>query len=283
MFDLDCLIFPASSGTAYGCRQLDPPQWQQLAQDPAGLLWRNVDRPVKIAPESLIVEADLPLRTGPRRIAYKRYRPRNGWKAFCSLFRTARALRSWRLAQVLASRRIPTPLALFAYVPHRWRLMEPSYLATEWIEGGENLHLYGWRLAWYPNRERAARASRCAESLGRLIGLLHAAQIDHRDLKGANLMVVERGSDVRTFLVDLDGVRLRKRLAFRRRAANLARLAAGLSAHPWVTRSACCRFLRAYAAQFPSGAVEWKPLWRAVATRSGRLTRRKRRRAEPVL
>ena len=272
-----------SSGEAYGVHDLPPTQLNRLLQDPEELLWRNLDRPVKIDYGSLMVEAELPLAQGPVHVAYKRYRPRNWWKSFCWLFRRSRARRGWHLARLLVARQIATARPLLMCEPRRSWFSRTSYLATEWIKSAENLHLYGWRLADRPIRERLRCAAQCAESLGRLIGRMHARQIAHRDLKGANLLVGQQGDRTATYLIDTDGVRICRRLTAGRRAANLARLAAGIEAHPWLTRTVCCRFLRAYVGQFSPGTVAWKPLWRDVARRSRRIVRRKRRRGEQVL
>jgi tRNA A-37 threonylcarbamoyl transferase component Bud32 len=234
------------------------------------------------------VEADLQLREGLIHVAYKQYRPRNWWKSLCSLCRRSRARRNWHLARALMARGIATARPVAICETRRSRFFRPSYLATEWIESGENLHLYGWRLAGRPLRQRLRDAAGCAESLGRLVGQMHAERISHRDLKGANLLVVQPAGPqghgrTATYLIDLDGLRFRRRLSPARRAADMARLAVGLEAHPWVTRSLCCRFLRAYIAQLPPGRVAFKTLWRAVAARSRRMARRMRRRGEEVL
>jgi len=261
---------------------------RRLLEAPDELLWHHLHRPVKIDHGSLIVEADLCVAGREVHVAYKQYRPRNGWKSFCALFRRSRARRSWRLAQELVARAIPTaqPVALGE---SRTRWFAPrSYLATEWIESSENVHLFAWRIAGRPPSERLRLAARCAESLGRLVGRMHAEGISHRDLKAANLLIVppRDPADVgttETYLIDVDGMRVRRCLTSARRAANLARLAAGLEAHPWLTPSISCRFLRAYAAAFAPGTIAWKPLWRAVQRRTRRLIRRMRRRGEPVL
>jgi tRNA A-37 threonylcarbamoyl transferase component Bud32 len=255
---------------------------ERIVRDPAGLVWQNVARPVKISRESLIVEADLSLGPTTIHVAYKQYRPRNWWKSLCGLVRRSRALENWEWAQVLLARGIATPPPVVACRPGGWR-RNTSYLATQWLDGAENLHLYGWRLARHPLAARCRSASRCAESLGRLLGRLHAAGIAHRDLKAANLLVAEASAEVTSWLIDLDGMRIPRRLGMARRAADLARLAVGLQAHPWVSRAICCRFLRAYAAESPAGAVAWKPLWRLVAAQSASLLRRKRRRGQEVL
>jgi len=275
-------------GEAFGVRELSKSELRRLLDDPDALLWKHLDHPVKIDYGSLIVRAELPLDAAPIPVAYKRYCPRNWWKAFCALFRQSRARSAWRLARELEDRGINTARPLVMCEPRQTRFFRTSVLATEWIEAAENLHLYGWRLADRPSRQRLRCAARCAESLGRLIGRMHALQIAHRDLKGANLLVkCQIGPDgtdrISTYLIDVDGVCIGKRLSPARRAANLARLAVVLEAHRWVTRSICCRFLRAYASQFPSDTIAWKPLWQDVAVRTRRIIRHQRRRGEEVL
>lgn len=277
------VILRTASGTAYGAPQLSQRQLRRLLEHPDDLLWRNLAQPVKISHDSLLVEAELPLAERVVHVAYKRYLPRNGWKVFLGFFRRSRALEAWRLGHALLARGISTAPPVVALQPAGWRWRGASYLATEWIEGAENLHLFGWRLRATPMDERLRLATVCAKSLGHLLGRMHAAGVSHRDLKGANLLVVERRAEVTTYLVDLDGVRMRRSIGAARRAADLARLAAGLEAHPWVTRAICCRFLRAYAAESSSGVIGWKPLWRAIAARSLRIVRRKERRGQEVL
>ena len=112
---------------------------------------------------------------------------------------------------------------------------------------------------------------------------MHAWQVRHRDLKAANLLVVEHGAEVRTYLIDVEDVCIARRLSLSRRAADLARLAVSITAHPWVTRTIVCRFFNAYVGQFSPESVSWKPLWREVARRSERIVRRKQRRGQEVL
>ncbi len=252
----------------------------RLLRDPEALLRRHFDRPVKLDHGSVIVEAELPFADGPVHVALKQYRPRNRWKAFSGLFRRSRARRAWELARALVDRQIDTARPLLMCEP---RSSGRSYLATEWIAASENLHLFGWRLAECTIDARLRSAGRCAASLGRLIGRMHARGIAHRDLKAANLLVVERPEETATYLIDVDGASIGRRVSPRRRATDLARLAAGLEAHPWVSRTVCCRFLRAYAAQFPLGTIAWKSLWHDVAAGSRRIVLAKRRRGRRVL
>jgi tRNA A-37 threonylcarbamoyl transferase component Bud32 len=112
---------------------------------------------------------------------------------------------------------------------------------------------------------------------------MHACGISHGDLKASNVLVVERGGEIETRLIDAEDVRIARRLTARRRLRDLARLATSIEAHPWVTRSILCRFLRSYLRQQGSDALAWKRVWRAVARRRRRLIDRKRRRGGQVL
>ncbi|NQT14122.1 MAG: phosphotransferase, partial [Planctomycetes bacterium] len=143
--------------------------------------------------------------------------------------------------------------------------------------------LYGWRLAGQSPQERLRRAARVAESLGKLIGRMHAWQIAHGDLKASNLLIVDREEKPQSYLIDAEDVRITHRLTSAQRRRDLARLATSLDAHPWVTPTILRRFLRTYLRQLPEKSLDWKRLWRAVSRRTDRLIRRKRRRHQPVL
>ena len=189
----------------------------------------------------------------------------------------------WSGGHALWTRQVPTARPLVACQLRGRAGGGCGYLATEWIEGAENLHLFAWRLAVLGRQDRFRRAARCAESLGRTIGRMHACNVSHGDLKASNLLVVERNNRLATYVIDGDDVRVLKRSDRRRQAADLARLATSIQAHAWISRTLVLRFVRAYRRQFPADRVDWKGLWRRAAARSRRLIRRKRRRGEPVL
>ncbi len=279
----DYVSVRAARARVHAVRDLDHRLLERLLDDPDELLWRHLDRPVKLDRGSIIVEADVPLRGGSQHVIFKRYQARRWWKGLLGRLRRGRAVRGWYRGHALQLRRIATARPIVACELRRPWYRCRGYLAMEWIEGSENLHLYGWRLARRPARVRARRAVECAESLGTVVGRMHAQGVRHGDLKGSNLLVAERPGRLDTYLVDVDDVRLGGRLTPSQRADDLARLAASLEAHPWVTRTMRRRFLRAYLRQFPAGTVDWKQFWRDVACRSGRIVARMRRRRQAVL
>jgi tRNA A-37 threonylcarbamoyl transferase component Bud32 len=278
------VIIDVSASTLWGDPALPESLLRRIAASPGNLIRAATSRPVKIGRGSLLVEAELTVGDGLVRAAVKQYRPRTFTKALAAVFRPAKAMRNWRKAEFLLARGIATPRPLLACRPRGWAASSVSFLATQWIDGAENLHLFGWRIAARPLAARLRLAARCAEALGRQLGRMHAAGAAHRDLKAANLLVVEKGCEAFVYLVDLDGLEPCARVDVKRQARDLARLAAGLAAHPWVTRSLRRRFLRAYLREFPTeGTDNWKPLWRAIANETAMRVRRKQERGQQVL
>lgn len=253
-----------------------------IAADPARFIRAAAATPVKISPETLVLQSTLRLGDQSLAVVVKQYWPQTIWKALAAWFRPSKAARNWAKAEFLLAHGIDTPCPLLA-CRLRWLASGGSFLVSQWIAGGENLHRFGWRIGRLPPGDRLRIAAACADRLGRLIGRMHLAGAAHRDLKAANLLVAEGNSGLQTWLIDLDGLKIGRSVSFARQARDLARLAAGLTAHPWVTRSVCRRFLRAYAQEFPQAAVAWKPLWRAIAAGAARIVARKQRRGEEVL
>lgn len=279
----DYRVIRSRDDRAHCLRRLSPEFLRDWIEQPESPLWSHLDQAVKLSHSGLMVKATFFTSEGDLAVAYKCYRSRNWWKSLCRLFGRDRAIRSWRVGQGLVERKIPTARPVAVLIPGRPRFGRRTYLATEWLEGTENLHLYGWSLAAAKPAERRRKAVRCATSLGRLVGLLHAWGISHGDLKASNLLVLDHGQSLETFLIDLDQACITGRTPPRGAVADLARLAAGLAAHPWVTRTVCWRFLREYARQFPAGTIDRKQLWRRVASRSGQLVAGKHRRGDAVL
>ncbi|MBN2295386.1 MAG: hypothetical protein JXM70_23345, partial [Pirellulales bacterium] len=280
----------------HAIRDFPPDELDELLACPDALLWENLDRPVKLGHSSVMVRATLRLDHGPQAVSYKRFRAKNRWKAFLNLFRSSRALRGWRLGHALISRGIATPRPIMVCEPSGLNpsaIVQPwqeraAYLATEWIDGARNLHIWAWSLKEQTRQERFRLAALCAGSLGRLLGRMHARQISHGDLKGSNVLVVEhddgyKASSLKTLLIDLDGVRIHKRLPHHRQVADLARLATSAAGHAWAGNTLRMRFLRAYESEFPRGTVCRKDIWRAVAKKSGKQIAKKQQRGDAVL
>jgi tRNA A-37 threonylcarbamoyl transferase component Bud32 len=286
--DFIAMRTPLASGHAVADVPRD--ELRRLLADPERLLRQNAHRPIKLTHRSVVVEAHFPLAAGPTRVAFKRVRAKNWWKSLLFLFRRSRAMAAWQRGHSLLLRGIATARPLAVCERRRFGGRADSYLVSEWIEGAINLHLYGWQLAAYSSGERRRRVRQCAAALGRLLGRMHAWHVSHCDLKGCNLVVVERQNEIDAYLVDVDTVRIARRLSPAERARNLARLATSLAAHPWVTRTDRLRFVRAYlgalrslGADQPQNFSDWKTVWQSIAAGTLVITRRITRRGRPVV
>ncbi len=255
-------VVKTDRGVAFGLQQFNTPL-EALLSDPEQLLSLPGTQALKLSFGSVVVKIKLPGEDA-REIALKRVRAKSWAKRLLAMFRPSRARIGWVRGHALLARGVATATPLFALEPRPGTCWGESYLATEWIVGTQNLHLYLWDLANRPRGKQRAPIRRSAESLGALLGRMHAYGVSHRDLKGCNLTVVERESDVRWYLLDLEGVRLKRQLSLTERATNLARLAVSAEIHPCVSRADRWRFLRAYC-RAAGQRDDVRVLWRAIA------------------
>lgn len=269
-------------GVAHAVTSLAADELKALMDDPQRLLRRHRHEPVKLSHSSVVVEAELPVAGAPTRVAYKRLRVKTWWKRLLGVFRSGRAVSSWRMGHALLTRGIATARPLAVFQPPKSLRRQESYSITAWIPGAKNLHLYLWELAGRSPVQRRRRTHQCAESLGRLLGRMHAWHVSHDDLKACNLVAVDRAEGVDTFLIDLDGVKILRRLSADRRARDLARLAASIDMHGWLSRTVRLRFLRAYLAELGDRNVEWKRTWRDTAAHADSIVRRFHRVGKPL-
>lgn len=271
------------AGTLWAVRDLAAEVATALLASPSKWLRNWLHQPVKLSCRSVVVQASLPLHGGACTAAFKRYRAASPGKRLLALLRESRARRAWRLGHALLARGIATPRPLAAIELRGARRRGESYLATEWMAGALNLHEYLWQLASLATSDRQRRMRALAASLGRLLARLHWWNLSHADLKGCNILVVDHQGGLSTALADVESIRFHRRLSFPRRARDLARLAASLEAHPWVTRGDRLRFLRAYLSGLPANAQrDWRQHWRLIGQFAAAIVRRFARRGKTL-
>jgi tRNA A-37 threonylcarbamoyl transferase component Bud32 len=266
-------------------------QWRHALRDPEALFVGDGVQVIKDTPSGVVIRRRL--RVGPHQLEVyiKRPRRKRRWKAALDCFRAARPTRAFRLGHALLARRIATALPLATLERRRGPLLVDSILITEAVAGPRlNDFLNTWlgRPAKPDVTLTTAQQRQLAQEvlwqLGRLVRNLHDNRFAHRDLKASNLLVHwSVGSPPRLVLVDLDGLRLRRRVGARRRFQGLMRLNVSLLKCPPVNHAGRLRMLLGYLRRPGAGRISFKPYWRVLEEWSARKLRqqiRSRRRRQ---
>jgi len=165
----------------------------------------------------------------------------------------SRAVRAAAGAQRLAAVGIGHPETLAIAERRHLGFVTQSFLVTRFIDGSAPLSALAPELRHDARRRRALIVR-----IGDVVGTLHAAELDHSDLKHSNLLVTP-GDDVA--LLDLDSVAVSRRITWKRRVRALGQLEAyARDLYPWLARSDRLRFLRAYLRRVPRIAARRREL-----------------------
>ncbi len=177
--------------------------------------------------------------------------------AFTEWWRGSRAARAVTGAEQLRGIGIPHPEAVAIAENRRPGRLSESYLLTCFVAGSTPLPALMPQLLAAPRRRRAI-----AFEIGRVVGALHAAGLDHADLKHSNLLVT---ADDRIALLDLDSLIPPRAPTWRRRVRALGQLEAYASdLYPELPRSDRARVLHAYFEREPALRARRRELVREV-------------------
>ncbi len=170
----------------------------------------------------------------------------NHWRglrgALSDLWSGSRAARAAAGARRLEALRLLAPETLAIAERRVAGLVRESFLLTRFLAGAEPLPVVAPRY-----RDQRGRRRALAERLGRDVGRLHEAGLDHADFKHSNLMV--REDDALVF-IDRDSVAVPGSIGWRQRVRALGQLEAyATDLYPWLPRTDRLRFLRGYLAQ----------------------------------
>ncbi len=257
-------------------------QWRQWLDEP--LEWVDASRQqvIKASHSGTVCRCELPLDDGPLAVVCKRSLPRTWLKRFYYLFTRSRNLQTWRRGYALLNRDLPTARPLAVLERRVAGLLLDSIVITQAIEDGHDLDTM-LRLYLAPQAQRVQRRvkNRMVGRLAVLVRQMHQSRFTHRDLKASNVLVqwnARRPEHVGLALVDMDGLRLRRRAGKRSELRALARLNVSLDLCTTVTLSDRVRFLKAYVRRPGGRKSDWKVLWRRLAGISGRKRQQKAQR-----
>lgn len=185
----------------------------------------------------------------------------NHWRgprgALSDLFNGSRAARAAIGAERLREIGLLHPETFAIAERRRFGFVTESFLLTGFLPYALPLPAMLPTIRDVPKQRRAL-----AFALGDLVGRLHAAHLDHADLKHSNLLVTP---EHRIVLLDLDSLARLHRPGWRRRVRALGQLEAfAFDLYPWLPRTDRFRFLKAYLQREPSLRSERRELVIAV-------------------
>jgi len=200
-------------------RQLRGVSLDGFPADPS-VFFRNEARFIKKGRTTTLVEVQSHESGLPCNVIVKRYNRKKPFNTFKDLFRSSRAMRTWRLTNALLVRGIPCPTPLAVVEERRMRVLLRSYLVSEKIEAAVTLRDFLAGAAERPDSQDRALLTR---SLAATLRRMHDAGFSHRDLKTTNIMI-QAANGVHPYILDLDGMRRLGTVGETRRQKDLARL-----------------------------------------------------------
>jgi serine/threonine protein kinase len=163
------------------------------------------------------------------------------------MFHRDRSLAGWKMARALSVRGIDTPPALAYFVL-------PEITCFLSVYYGDSLRLNDYFSAPMSSAERKEAIRRLADWLRSC----HDLNIWQRDFKSSNVLV----RDGRFMMVDLEGVKICRRLPWKRRLTNLAQLNASLSNR--LTIRDRLRFFHAYCREALPSRMERRQAYQTI-------------------
>ncbi len=253
------------SGVVRGHAVVDLPAEviSRLFAEPASFFEMPGAKFLKDSRTSRVAELAIDTPNGPREVVLKRVNVRHWFEPLKNRLRASAVLRSWVNGHALRDRWLPTPRPLAVAHVHRHGLSAEGYLLVEKVPDALGLAEAVAGLA--AGRSRLLRI--WADRLARMIRTMHDRAVSHRDLKAANILLERFATDPAAavpVLIDLVGVRVGRRVGFRQRCRELARINASFLHSPHITRGERFRFLRADLAAGERSAMNWKDWWKEI-------------------
>jgi tRNA A-37 threonylcarbamoyl transferase component Bud32 len=216
------------------------PEWAKLAERAADLIAGAGFEPVK--DEARTRAGFISLEDGARAFI-KRFDSGPWSRGLWARTRGSRASRSIRGAELLRAAGFRCPEPYVALDVGRAGSILAAYLISEPLANAKTLSAFvDW---WHPRLGLQRRWRRkTLVAVAREVSRLHDRGLFNSDLQETNLMLDDRGGELKIYFVDLDGFRLLKRVGWRRRERNLVQLDRSLGR--FLSRSARLEFLYAY-------------------------------------
>lgn len=278
---------PVAGSSASGMT-FSPAQWREWLRNPKQ--WMQTDQSqyaIKKSASGMVCRSRLPLEGEGLDVICKRSMPRHLGKRIKNLFRQSRAMRTWKLANALLNRQIPTARPLAVLERRCAGVLLDSLIMTEYIENAYDLDtLLTVQIRDLESSQQRRLKQQVARALAGVFRAFHARGFIHRDLKAPNIMVQwasNSDDSPRILLVDLDGVRQKGRTSRKDWVRAMMRLNVSIDHCRRVTRTDRLRFLHACLVRPGNPQPDWKPIWREIAAWSEQKRDHKNRQFEKMM
>lgn len=219
----------------YHRRDFDLDRAKRLIETHLCLVKENPSTLAKQSPEIMVSI----LYDGEDRVCVKQFRYARFRDRLRENFRRSKGLKAWVSGNGLKARAIAS-VRLLAFVEKRdWLGLRESYLLMEAPDGDQEMDRYLSRGFKDPGEKRLF-----IETSAQWLVRLHQTEIYHQDLKTCNILVSKKGVNWEFRLIDLEDIRLDRKVNERELLRNLVQL--NSSAPRVITRTDRIRFFRSY-------------------------------------
>jgi len=146
----------------------------------------------------------------------KRYNCKGWGYRFRNAFRRSRAVRTWHATWGFLVRSLPVPKPLICLEERNFRLLERSYILSEFMENTNRIS------AVWPELDDWAKRSLYIKS-AMLFGRMHQIGAFHGDLKWSNILIRPDQNADRLILCDMDAAKVYRKTKFKRSQKDLNR------------------------------------------------------------
>jgi tRNA A-37 threonylcarbamoyl transferase component Bud32 len=198
----------------------------------------RMEKPSTLTKDSPNVTISI-LEEGSKKLSVKQYRPVTIWDGFRENFRRSKGLKAWIAGNGLRVRGIPSLKPLGLMEKRNWFGLKESFFLMEVKEAGLELDRFILgNLGGYKERRIFVKA------FAQWLSQYHQMELYHRDMKTCNILVSKDGKTWGFYLLDLEDVRLDRKVREEELFKNFLQL--NTSTPKIITTTDRFRFFREY-------------------------------------
>jgi len=194
-------------GISYYCRR-DFPR-EALKKVVGEHIRLRMEKPSALTKDSPRVTISI-MEEGGKKLSVKDYHPVTIWDRFKEHFRRSKGMRAWIAGNGLKARGVLTLKPLGLAEKRDWLGLKESFFSMEVLEGAQELDRY-----IINHLENLKERRLFTKVFAQWLSHYHDKDLYHRDMKTCNILVSKNGETWNFYLLDLEDVRLNKKVSER--------------------------------------------------------------------